>query len=151
MIVVAIVAILALIAIPNFSDKFVREQIVESMKLADVAKAPIAVLWAASGTMPLDNGAAGLPPAAMIVNNFISSIAIESGAIQVTFGNHANPALQGKTLSLRPAVIQNAKIVPVAWVCGFSEPPVNMVVKGLNKTNIALGYLPLNCRSMAPG
>lgn len=151
MIVVAIVAILALIAIPSFSDKFVREQIVESMKLADIAKAPIAVLWAASGTMPVDNGATGLPPAVMIVNNFISSVAVESGAIQVTFGNHANPALQGKTLSLRPAVIQNEKIVPVTWVCGFSEPPVNMVVKGLNKTSVAPGHLPLNCRSMALG
>jgi type IV pilus assembly protein PilA len=148
MVVVAILAVLALIAVPNFTDKFVREQIVDSVKLADIAKAPIAVQWAAAGTMPVDNGAAGLPPAVMIVNNYISAVAVESGAIQITFGNHANPALQGKTLSLRPGVIESSTLVPVAWVCGFSEPPVNMVVKGLNKTNIAPLFLPSNCRSL---
>ncbi len=150
MIVVAIVAILALIAVPNFSDKFVREQIIDSVKLADIAKTPIALQWAAAGTMPVDNGAAGLPPAVMIVNNYISSVAVESGAIQVTFGNHANPAIQGKTLSLRPGVIDGQPIVPVAWVCGFAEPPLNMAVKGLNKTNVAPIYLPFNCRSSGP-
>lgn len=147
MIVIAIIAILALIALPNFSDSFVREQIIDSVKLADIAKTPVALQWATTGTMPLDNGAAGLPAAVMVVNNFISSVAVESGAIQVTFGNHANAAIQGKTLSLRPAVIDASTLVPVAWVCGFSEPPVNMSVKGLNKTDIAPGYLPLNCRA----
>ena len=102
MIVIAIIAILALIAVPNFSDKFVREQIIDAVKLADIAKAPIAPQWAPSGTMPVDNGAAGLPSAVMIVNNFISAVAVESGAIQITFGNHANPAIQGKVLSMRP-------------------------------------------------
>jgi type IV pilus assembly protein PilA len=150
MIVVAIVAILALIAIPSFTDKIARGQIVESVKLADIAKLPIALQWAASGTMPIDNGAAGLPSAVMIVNNYISAVAVESGAIQITFGNHANPVLHGKVLSLRPAVIEGSPIVPVTWVCGFSEPPVNMVVKGLNKTNIAPLNLPSNCRSTGP-
>ena len=150
MIVVSIIAILALIALPNFSDKYVREQIIDSVKLADIAKAPIALQWARSGTMPTDNGAAGLPPAVMVVNNNISSVAVESGAIHITFGNHAHSAIQGKTLTLRPAVIDGSPIVPIAWICGFSEPPGNMSAKGINKTNIKVGYLPLNCRSTRP-
>ncbi len=150
MIVIAIIAILALIAVPSFSDKFVREQIIDAVKLADIAKTPIALQWAAAGTMPLDNGAAGLPSAVMIVNNYISAVSVESGAIQITFGNHANTAIQGKVLSIRPGVIDSSTLVPVAWVCGFAEPPVNMSVKGLNKTNVAPVFLPLNCRSTAP-
>jgi hypothetical protein len=50
--------------------------------------------------MPLDNVGAGLPAADKIVNDYISSVAVESGAIQVTFGNHANVAVQGKVLTL---------------------------------------------------
>jgi len=155
MIVIAIIVVLALIALPGVPDKFVRDQIVDAVKLADIAKAPVALTWATTATMPVDNAAVGLPPAAMIVNNYIASVAVESGAIQVTFGNHANGSIRGKVLSLRPGVIEGAPIVPVAWVCGNAEPPVNMTARGLNKTNIALKFLPLNCRASgaasAPG
>lgn len=150
MIVVAIVVILALIALPGIPDKFVRDQIVESVKLADIAKAPVAAAWAASAALPIDNSAAGLPPADKIVNNYISSVAIESGAIQITFGNQANGNIRGKMLTLRPGVVEGANVVPVAWVCGNAEPPKNMTAKGLNKTDLALKYLPLNCRSNGP-
>ena len=84
-----------------------------------------------------------------IVNDYISSVAVESGAIQVTFGNRAHGTLQGKVLSLRPGVIEDARIVPVSWVCGFADPPNKMNVRGLNKTNIPARYLPLNCRAPA--
>ena len=123
MIVIAIIVILALIALPGIPDKFVRDRIVEAVKLADIVKPPIAASWAATGTMPVDNAAAGLPAADKIVNEYISSVAVESGAIQVTFGNRANVAIQGKVLSLRPGVIEDARIVPVSWVCGHAEPP----------------------------
>ena len=155
MVVIGVIAILALIAAPTISDKIVRDQIVEAVRLADIAKTPVALLWATTATLPVDNAAAGLPAADSIVNNYISSVAVESGAIQVTFGNRANGNIRGKMLSFRPGVVEAAPIVPVAWVCGNAEPPGRMSVRGLNKTNIALKYLPLNCRSnnaaSAPG
>ena len=126
MIVIAIIVILALIALPGITDKLVRDRIIESVKLADIVKAPIAAAWAATGQLPLDNAAAGLPVADKIVNDYISSVAVESGAIQVTFGNRANVAIQGKVLSLRPGVVDDAPIVPVTWVCGHAEPPGQM-------------------------
>ena len=147
MVVVAIVAILALIALPGVPDKFVRDQIVDAVMLADIAKVPVAAAWAASATLPLDNASAGLPPADKIVNNYISSVAIESGAIQITFGNQANGNIRGKMLTFRPGVVEGANVVPVTWVCGNAEPPKNMTAKGLNKTDLALKYLPLNCRA----
>jgi type IV pilus assembly protein PilA len=150
MIVIAVIAILALIALPGVPDKFVRDQIVDAVRLADIAKLPVAAAWAASAPLPLDNAAAGLPEADKIVNNYISSVAIESGAIQITFGNHANGNIVGKILTFRPGVVDGSPVVPVAWVCGNAEPPKNMTAKGLNKTDVALKYLPLNCRSNGP-
>ncbi len=52
MVVVAIIAILALMAVPLNTDKLVREQVVEAMKLTEIAKAPVAASWALAGTFP---------------------------------------------------------------------------------------------------
>ncbi|MEP7302308.1 MAG: pilin [Caldimonas sp.] len=155
MVVIGVIAVLALLAAPGISDKLIREQIVEAVKLADIAKPPIALSWATLATMPVDNAAAGLPAADSIVNNYISSVAVESGAIQLTFGNRANISLRGKVLSFRPGVVEAANIVPITWVCGHAGPPVPMNARGLDKTNVPVRYLPLNCRSLpaasAPG
>jgi type IV pilus assembly protein PilA len=147
MIVLAIVVILALVAMPSMQDKLVRDQIVEASKLAEIAKTPIAGAWSATRTLPADNAAAGLPPADKIVSNLVSSVLIEGGAIHLTFGNRANAAIKGKVLSLRPAVVDDAQVVPVAWVCGFAPAPAKMSVKGNDKTTLAKNFLPLNCRA----
>ena len=147
MVVLAVVAILALMAVPSYLDKFVRDQIVEALPLADIAKAPISAAWAALQAFPADNAAAGLPSADKIVNNFINSVSVRDGAIHITFGNRANGVIKDKILTLRPAVVEDAPIVPVTWVCGFAAGPGKMTVKGENKTNIPMTYLPLKCRS----
>ena len=146
MVVIGIVAILALMAIPTYQDKFIRDQVAEALPLADLAKPPVALSWAVLQTFPADNAAAGLPVAEKIVNNFIGSVAIQGGAINITFGNKANHAILGKVLSLRPAVVEDAPIVPVTWVCGYATAPEKMTIKGENKTNIPPGYLPIRCR-----
>lgn len=147
MVVVGIIAILALLAIPTYQDKAIRDQIAEALPLADIAKPPIALQWALLQSFPADNAAAGLPVAEKIVNNYISSVAIQGGAISITFGNHANRAILGKILTLRPAVVDDAPIVPVTWVCGFATAPEKMTIKGENKTTLPPGWLPLKCRA----
>ncbi len=147
MIVIGIIAIIALVALPGVPDKFIRDRIIEAVKLADIVKGPVAASWSQNKGLPVDNVAAGLPVADKIVNDYISSVAVESGAIQITFGNHANAAIRGKVLTLRPGVIEDATIVPVTWVCGDASPPDKMVAKGLNKTNVPARYLPFNCRA----
>ena len=149
MVVVAIICILALIAAPSYLDQIVRKQIVDAVPLADIAKTPIAAAWATAQSFPQDNAGAGLPPADKIVNNFISSLSVQDGAIHIAFGNSANALIKGKILSIRAAVVVDAPIVPVAWVCGNAAGPGKMTIKGENKTNISAAYLPLNCR--APG
>ena len=147
MVVVAIIAILALMALPNYQDKIVRDQIAEALPLADVAKPPIAAAWIVTQMFPADNAGAGLPPAEKIVSNFISSTSVQNGAIHLTFGNRANGLIKGKVLTLRPAVVEDAPVVPVAWICGNAPVPDKMAVKGENRTNIPVAYLPFKCRA----
>ena len=147
MVVLGVVAILALMAIPTYQDKFVRDQIAEALPLADIVKPPVAASWALLQSFPADNAAAGLPVAEKIVNNTISSVAIQGGAIHITFGNRANGAIRGKILTLRPAVVEDAPIVPVTWVCGYATAPEKMAMKGENRTNVPPGYLPVRCRA----
>ena len=146
MVVVAVMAILATLALPSFQDRIVRAQIVEAAKLADIAKAPVAATWTLTAALPADNAAAGLPAADKVVGNLVSAVTIEAGAIHMTFGNQANGAIRGKTLSFRPAVIPESPVVPVAWVCGFANAPEKMTVNGVNRTDVDKRFLPLNCR-----
>jgi type IV pilus assembly protein PilA len=146
MVVVAIIAILALMAVPLYRDKYIRDQVVEAMRLTDIAKGPIAAAWTATRTLPDDNAAAGLPAPDKVVSNYVKSMTVEAGAIHVVFGNLASNALRGKTLSLRPAVVEDAPIVPVAWVCGYAAAPEKMTVIAANRTDVPKVWLPVNCR-----
>jgi type IV pilus assembly protein PilA len=144
---VAVVAILATLALPSVRAQLVRGQIVDAMKIAEIAKAPIAAAWGAAHTLPADNAAAGLPPADKIVGNFVTSVLVEAGAIHVTFGNKANPAIAGQTLTLRPAVVEDAAVVPIAWLCGHAAAVDKMVAKGVDRTTVEARLLPINCRA----
>jgi type IV pilus assembly protein PilA len=145
MVVVAIIAVLALMAVPSMQGKYIRENIAEAMPLAKIAKDPVAAAWAATKTMPDDNTSAGLPAPDKMVNNVVKSVTVEGGAIHIVFGNRVNGALRGKTLTLRPAVVEDAPIVPVAWVCGHAKAPDKMTTLGTDKTDIPTAHLPVNC------
>jgi type IV pilus assembly protein PilA len=148
MAVVAVIGILAVLAIPSYMSRIVREQVKSSLVLADIAKPPVEASWKLGQTFPANNAAAGLPVPEKIVSNYISSVAVREGAIQLTFGNRASAAINGKILSLRPAVVEDAPIVPVTWVCGNAEAPDKMKSAGENLTNIAEEFLPLECRPL---
>lgn len=147
MVVVAVLAILALMTIPSYMDALIRNQVVEALPLADIAKKPIGLAWTATQAFPPDNGSVGLPPPAKVVSNLVSSMAVEDGAIHITFGNRAHPRLKGAVLTFRPAVVEDAPVVPVAWVCGYSAGPDKMTVRGENRTSVPPQYLPARCRA----
>ncbi len=146
MVVVAVLAILALMALPSYQGKLVRDQIVEGSTLANLARGPIATQWTTSKTLPVDNASIALPAADKIVNNLVRAVTVQDGAIHITYGNRANGHLKDKILTLRPAVVEDAQIVPVTWVCGFATGPDKTTTMGENKTSISKEYLPLNCR-----
>lgn len=146
MVVIAIFAILATMAIPSNMARIVREQIVTAIPLADIAKTPIAASWKLEKTLLADNESAGLPQHNKIVNNYVSAVLVENGAIHMTFGNKAHNVIKGKTISMRPAVIEESQVVPVTWVCGNAKAPEQMTVMGVNKTDVAPEYLPYICK-----
>ncbi len=146
MVVIAIMGILGMMAIPAYMHQIARRQILDAMPLADIAKKPVTQAWASAQSLPQDNAGAGLPAEDLMVSNLVQSLAVQDGAIQITFGNNANGMLKGKMLTLRPAVIPDTPIVPVAWVCGYANGPGKMTVKGANRTDIPEEYLPVNCR-----
>ena len=146
MVVVAIIGILAMIAIPSSIGRIVKEQVIAAIPLADIAKEPIAAAWKATKTLPMNNEEAGLPVPEKVVSNFVSALIVQDGVIHMTFGNKAHPQIKGKILSMRPAVIEESQVVPIAWVCGNAKAPDKMTIKGENKTTVSADYLPLACR-----
>lgn len=149
MAVVAVVAILASLAVPSYMEMIVRDQIRTALPLADIAKQPVAAAWQSTQALPPDNASAGLPPAEKIVSNYVSGVVVRNGAISLTFGNRASASIAGKTLTLRPAVVEDAPVVPIAWVCGYAESPAQMTAQGENRTDVPQGLLPLDCRAIA--
>jgi type IV pilus assembly protein PilA len=146
MVVVAVVAILSLIAVPSFQDRVIRNQVGEGVTLVDFVRQSVQAYFTRVHAMPVDNAEAALPNAAQIVSNVVSGVAVNDGAITVTFGNRANPNLAGKKLTLRPAVVDAAPVVPISWICGRAAVPAGMTVRGIDATNLPAIYLPLNCR-----
>jgi type IV pilus assembly protein PilA len=146
MVVVAILAILAMVAVPSGIERIIREQVAAAIPLAEAAKEPAAAQWKATKTLPANNQAAGLPAPDKVVSNFVSNLVVDKGVIHMTFGNKARSLLQGKILSIRPAVIEESSAVPVAWVCGNAPAPAKMTLLGDNKTNIDPIFLPFACK-----
>lgn len=126
MIVVAIIGILAAIAIPAYQDYTIRSQVSEGLSLASGTKVAVAEYYQNHGTMPTANTTAGVPPAADIVGNYVTSVTIGAGgAVTVLYNEadtHAN--LAGADLVLSP-ITGNAGAM--AWSCagGGSGPDLS--------------------------
>lgn len=142
----AVMCILLLIALPTYLDRIVREQVLEALPLAELAKPAVEAAWRDNQPLPADNEAAGLPAADKIVNAMVSATRLEEGAIHIVFGNRAHASLRGRTLSLRPAGVEDARVVPITWLCGRAAPPGKMLALGTDRTDVPPGMLPLRCR-----
>jgi type IV pilus assembly protein PilA len=146
MVVVGVIAILALLMVPAYIDRLIRNQIGEALPLADVARRPIEASWTLTRTLAADNASIGLPVPEKVVSNHVQALSVEGGAIHLTFGNRAHNQIRGLILTLRPAIVADAPVVPIAWVCGYASVPGNMTAQGENRTSIPAGYLPAQCR-----
>lgn len=147
LIVLAMVAILALTAIPAIKDHAIRRQVKEGLLLANVAKDGVQKTYSATGKIPAGNADAGLPEAKKIVGTMVSEVSVDQGAVTVTFGNNAGASLEGKRVTLRPAVVPNTPVVPIAWICHQVAVPKGMEVLGSDETDIPMSWLPAECRS----
>jgi type IV pilus assembly protein PilA len=149
--VLAVVAIIGAMAMPGMQDTVLRKQVKEGLALADVAKAGVQAAWSTTGEMPADNAAAGIPPHDKIVGNVVRDVSVDAGAITLTYGNNASKALDGRRVTLRPAIVPGQPVVPIAWICNEVPVPGGMELKGgENRTDVASSQLPVECRGGAP-
>jgi len=148
-IVVAVIGILAMMTIPGLQENMLKRQVKEGMALADVAKGGVAKFWAAAAKMPVNNKDAGAPSSEKIVGSLVKNVAVDRGAITITFGNNASKVIEGRKLTIRPAVVKDEPAVPVAWLCNDMPVPAGMEIRGANQTDIENRYLPLECRNTA--
>ena len=148
--VLAVFAILMCLAIPGLRDIAARKQVSEGLALADLARQGVQAAWTATGKMPEDNTAAGIPPHEKIVGSLVSDVKVVEGAITITFGNNASKILEGKRVTLRPAIVADQPMVPIAWICHDLPVPKGMEIRGKDETDIEASFLPIGCRGSAP-
>lgn len=146
LIVIAIMIILSTMALPSYQDRVIRAQVGQALAMAEVAKKDIQDYYRAKGSMPKGNAQAGLPAADKFIGNYVTSIQVNDGAIDITFGNRVNKNAENKVLSLRPAVVNGAQVVPISWICGHASVPKGMTVMAKNSTTLSARMLPVDCR-----
>jgi len=146
----AVVAILVGLAIPGMRDTAVKKQVKEGMALAELAKQGVQAAWTATGEMPADNAAAAIPPRDKIVGNLVKDVNVDGGAVTLTYGNNASKVLDGRHVTLRPAVVADQPLVPIAWICHDLPVPKGMEIRGRNETDLPPNFLPIECRGAAP-
>ncbi len=147
MVAVAVVAILASIAIPSNLNQRLRSQVTEGVHMADTVRDSVTNYYTYNLSFPSDNSEAGVPEPDLLISNTVTNIEVEDGAIHITFGNKVSKPLQGKILTLRPAVVTGSPKSPISWICGLDTPVPGMEAVGENKTDIAnaIAVVPASC------
>ena len=156
MIVVAIIGILAAIAIPAYQDYTIRSQVTEGLNLAASAKTAVAETWSSTGTPAsvFDRGTVGLDntigDGTETNGKYVTGVQVTNSVITITYGNDANNAIAGQTLTLVPWVSTDNS---VSWQCGNAAAPDTavgtMIAGAASNTNIDDRFLPANCRTGA--
>ena len=153
MIVVAIIGILAAIAIPAYQDYTVRAQVTEGLSLAGNAKTPITDSFLDRGEAPTDRTQAGMSANATdTAGNYVQSVAVTNGRVDIVFGNRANALINGLTVTLTPYETVDLSVV---WRCGFAPAPGGLNPMGTTGGGVTAVYvaptiptrfLPATCR-----
>jgi len=153
MIVVAIIGILAAIAVSSYQTYTIRAQVADGINLAANAKAPIVDAFMNDGEPPATRSAAGMSPNATDTSsNYVTSVDVQDGTVEVVYGNRANASIAGTSLFLIPYETDNLGVV---WVCGDADPPAGTALMGtqgggdtafLGVTTVPPRYLPSSCR-----
>ena len=148
MIVIAIIGVLASLAIAAYQTYTVRAQVAEGVNFAGSAKVPIVDAYTNGGIAPTNRAAVGMTPLASDSRgNYVSSVEIVDGRIDVTFGGPlAHQDLVGTVLSMTP---YETSAYSVLWRCGNAPAPGGNLLNGGAghvAPTVDERYLPSSCR-----
>jgi len=148
-IVIAIIGILASLAVAAYQTYTVRAQVAEGINFAAGAKAPVIDAYTQGGVAPANRVASGMTPIATDTGgSFVSSVEIDAGRIDITFGGPlAHQDIIGTVLSLTPYESPGEAIL---WRCGFAPAPAGALLIGGSAhrpPTLQARYLPASCRA----
>jgi len=112
-------------------------QIAEGLELAKPVQAAVERAHAESGEWPEDLAAAKLADADY-QSKYVTSIDVIDGMVLIYYGNQADAKISGRSLSLRPALLNDG----VIWACGFRQHSEGDSARG---TGIHPDDLPSEC------
>ena len=129
MIVVAIIGILASMALPAYQRYLIRAQVAEGLNISGPVQSAVADYYNNFGEFPADNAEAALEAGDDYAGTFVESILVDEGVIRIQYGNEANAALSGQTVTLTASSADGS----VSWDCATGGV-------------ISETYLPSSCR-----
>ena len=146
LIVLAIVAILLTLAIPNTSNRITQQRIHDTIQLVAMYQPMIEKYYHLNNRFPNNHQDINLPEPDHIIGHYLQATEIQSGSIHLILGNKLPPSMHGKIVSLRPVVVKDSPLSPISWVCGYDDAPHPLEPVSNNRTNVEPDFLPLGCR-----
>jgi type IV pilus assembly protein PilA len=159
LVAVAIVGLLAALAIPAYQRYTGRAQVAEGLQLAQGVKVAVAAHYAATGSVPGSNTAAGIDGATAIRGKYVTGVEIYpltgfpewKATLLITYGGQALPGLHGKVLSMHAYVNDVGNLI---WACERRWTHMNAIrsVHGWMMSTVGHvakidpAFLPAECR-----
>jgi prepilin-type N-terminal cleavage/methylation domain-containing protein len=153
---VATLAVMALLVTVGFSayrTYVVRDQIAATVVRSEPLQARVEDAFRRGGAPPRDVAEAGIAhDAGRSLGDYVASIAITAGRIDIRYADVAGAALAGRTLTLTPFETAGGDVV---WVCGDAPAAPGLEPLGFaggahaavqTGTTIDPRYLPSDCR-----
>jgi type IV pilus assembly protein PilA len=151
--VIAMTLLIGAVATSAYRTYVVRAKIAAAVIGAAGIQSRVVSAFERDGTPPLDRRAAGLADSGTDpLMEYVESVEIVNGRIELRFGGKADEAIEGNVLSLTPFETAEQDVV---WVCGNRAPGVGLQPLGfMNGTGQATQvltmidprYLPATCR-----
>jgi len=142
MISMSIIAILIVIAINSYLPYRNMAKIMQAVSGSPFIEMRMDMMLyhAHHGEWPKDNKLAlsfGWNDSYNHYSDYIKEVKIEDGAINFFLDRD----LEGKIVTLRPAVPINDTLGPIIWVCGERKPSDGWTIQGVDRTNIDDSYI----------
>jgi type IV pilus assembly protein PilA len=133
LIVLAIISILAMVAVPAYTDYVIRAKVATDITFAKDTEGQIELYYNINGTMPSSNSELGMPEPTDITGNWLRRLQItptpNPGTINLYYDVTKIPALNGvNQLQIVPTIVSGR----ITWDCSSGSMPDK--------------YRPPNCR-----